>query len=252
MRADRTRPTHDPIRMGIIDAHLSRVLRLTMSLMSRLCLDRTPRKLLPPHVEEMAVMKAAVWEPGQTLRIAFRGGRVRDRVAVMKAANTWMEHANLKIVQVVRGPAELRFAFELGHGSWSYVGRECLEIPPDQPTGNMGWPDDPGRDLHELGHALGCIHEHQSPAEAIPWNKPAVYAFYGGPPNNWSKQEVDQQVFAKYDGTTISNSVWDKHSVMEYPIPTELVTDPAFSVGWNQVLSPTDIAFISNLYPRSA
>ena len=42
--------------------------------------------------------------------------------------------------------------------------------------------------IHEFGHALGCIHEHQSPAADIPWDKEAVYRYYMGPPNNWSKR----------------------------------------------------------------
>ncbi len=47
----------------------------------------------------------------------------------------------------------------------------------------MGWlePDTPNDEyrrvvLHEFGHALGGIHEHQSPASGvIPWDKPKVY-----------------------------------------------------------------------------
>jgi hypothetical protein len=35
---------------------------------------------------------------------------------------------------------------------------------------------------------------------------------------------------------------------MEYPIPKELTTG-GFEVGWNKVLSATDIAFMGALYP---
>lgn len=218
----------------------------------RCCLDRPrpiPFPTLPPGVEEMAAEKAGLWTPGQTLRIAFRGGLRAQRNAVMVAASVWMTYANIKIVQVLSGPSELRCSFDPG-GSWSLVGRDCLLVPPTEPTLNMGWPDDPGRDLHELGHALGLIHEHQSPAASIPWNKGAVYALYGAPPNEWSPAEVDQQVFARYDATTITNTAWDKHSIMEYPIPPALVTDPSFAVEWNEQLSPMDLAFIRALYPR--
>lgn len=198
----------------------------------------------------MAAERPELWSPGQTLHIAFHGGLRSQRLAVMRAASIWMEHANIRFVQVLSRPCELRCSFEMG-GSWSLVGRDALLVDPESPTLNMGWPDDPARDLHELGHALGLIHEHQSPAGAIPWAREAVYAFYGGQPNFWSRAEVDQQVFARYDSGAITNTVWDRRSIMEYPIPANLVTDPTYAVGWNQQLSPMDIRFIGALYPHA-
>jgi hypothetical protein len=38
--------------------------------------------------------------------------------------------------------------------------------------------------IHEFGHALGLIHEHQNPSGGIQWNKPVVCRYYEGPPNN--------------------------------------------------------------------
>lgn len=208
-----------------------------------------PRRPAPPHgVEAAAALTLGLWAPGTTLRIAFSGGRLADRAAVMKAAAIWMEHANIRIVQVASGPAELRFGFDKSLGSWSYVGKECLTIPADRPTGNMGWPDDPGRDLHELGHALGLEHEHET--HYIPWNKSACYAFYGGPPNNWSEQEVDEQVLSQLDPATLTETALDKQSIMLYPCPAALLTDPSFATGWNETLSDTDKAFIARMYPR--
>jgi hypothetical protein len=198
----------------------------------RACVDR-PSFATPPSASEMAAERGHLWEPGRTLRIA---------------AGVWMEHANIRIVQVASGPSDLRCSFAPG-GSWSYVGTAAKSFP-GHATMNMGWPGDFARDLHELGHALGLIHEHQSPVETIPWDVDAVYRYYGGAPNFWSKEEVDQQVFEKYDQAEISNTTWDKQSIMEYPIPRPLVKDPAYAVGWNRSLSAQDIAFIGTLYPR--
>jgi serralysin len=219
----------------------------------RACVPR-PRYLIhaaPPHADRMAAQTAAVWRPGTTLHVAFDSASIRaQRLAVMRAAAVWMEHANVRFVQVANPAptAELRIAFDPG-GSWSYIGRECALVPANEPTGNMGWPDDPGRDLHELGHALGLIHEHQW--GSIPWNREACYAFYGAPPNSWSRQEVDEQVLDRADPATLTTSgKWDKNSIMEYPIPADLVLDPRFATGWNQTLSPIDVAMITRLYPR--
>lgn len=192
-------------------------------------------------------MKANLWPAGQKLRVAFRGGSVADRVDLIQAARVWQEVANVRFEFVNRGEAEIRCAFNPG-GSWSYVGRDCLSIPPHMPTMNFGWPNDFGRDLHELGHALGLVHEHQW--SSIPWNREACYAFYGGPPNGWSRAEVDEQVLDRIPfNALVTTPQWDGKSVMEYPIPPQLVTDPAFSCGWNQVLSPEDMAMIKTLYP---
>lgn len=218
-----------------------------MSEVIRACVPR-PRHAPPPHAQEMALLNAEVWAPGTTLRIAFAWGTRAQRRAVMVAAETWMRYANVRIVQVAAGPAELRCTFESG-GSWSYVGRGALTILPAEPTMNMGWPDDPGRDLHELGHALGCLHEHQW--GAIPWDREACYRYYGGPPNRWSRAEVDQQVLDREPADQlVTTPKWDRSSIMEYPIPRELVTDPAFVAGWNQALSPGDIAMIRRMYPK--
>ena len=48
--------------------------------------------------------------------------------------------------------------------------------------------------VHEFGHALGAIHEHQNPKGGIEWNLPAVYKYFAGPPNFWSKEDVDVNV----------------------------------------------------------
>ncbi len=69
---------------------------------------------------------------------------------------------------------------------------------PAQPTANFGWVTDRTRDteidytiIHEFGHVLGLLHEHQNPHAKIPWNKEAIYKAFEGPPNNWSRETVN-------------------------------------------------------------
>ena len=66
--------------------------------------------------------------------------------------------------------------------------------------------------------------------------------------NNWSKAEVDTNLLQKYSQDQTQFTAWDPTSIMEYPIPKELTTG-GFEVGWNKVLSETDIAFMGALYP---
>jgi len=166
----------------------------------------------------------------------------------MAAAAEWMKYANIEIIQVTSGPSEIRCSFDPG-GSWSYIGTEILSVPPDQPTINFGWGPDMPTCLHELGHTLGLIHEHQNPLARIPWNKSAVLAYYAGPPNNWPYQQTVDNVLTVDNPALLTNGGFDKYSIMEYPIPAELVTDPSFAVGWNTELSAGDKALIAAIYP---
>lgn len=173
-------------------------------------------------------------------------GTLAQRTALQKAMATWANYANVKFKQVYSGDCEARWAFVPG-GSWSYLGRQCLRIPATEPTGNIGWPDDPGRDLHELGHLLGLLHGHQ--VDPISWIPEACYAYYGGPPNDWSRREVDEQVLFRYASSQVLAGPPDPRSIMRYPVPAELVSDPRDANGWNQALTAGDIAMIRQLFP---
>jgi hypothetical protein len=104
--------------------------------------------------------------------------------------------------------------------------------------------------VHEFGHALGCIHEHQNPNTNIPWDKDAVYKYYQGPPNNWTKSQVDINLFTRYSADITNATQFDRESIMLYPIPNEF-TIGDFEVGWNTMLSALDKEHIGKLYPMA-
>ncbi|CAM5480361.1 hypothetical protein SHIRM173S_02410 [Streptomyces hirsutus] len=74
--------------------------------------------------------------------------------------------------------AELRIGFQSGGGSWSVVGKEALLAGLHQRTVNFGWdltePGERGTALHQIGHALGMLHEHQSPCAGLHWDDEAA------------------------------------------------------------------------------
>jgi hypothetical protein len=105
--------------------------------------------------------------------------------------------------------------------------------------------------VHEFGHALGCIHEHQSPSEHLKWNKTAVYKAFSGPPNFWSKEEIDFNVLQKYSRKGMTYSIFDPESIMLYQFDGSLFTDHK-GTPLNTHLSKLDKQMITRMYPKTA
>ena len=206
---------------------------------------------------EAALLLETKWKPGSEITVRFMQGAPELKRRVRAVAQEWTgeKMANLKLKFVDAGPAEIRVAFMPGNGSWSYLGAQCRGIPADQPTMNYGWltstsPDDELRRvvLHEFGHALGLIHEHQNPNEPIKWNRTAVIADLSGPPNNWDTARIEHNIFKRYDPNAVSATPVDKESIMMYAIPKAWTLD-GFSADLNPAVSPTDVEFIRGAYP---
>jgi hypothetical protein len=150
--------------------------------------------------------------------------------------------------------ALIRISFIVNAGSWSAVGTTCREVESNKPTMNFGWLNPSSTPveirrvvLHEFGHALGLVHEHQNPAGGIQWNKEQVYKELSGPPNNWDRATIDQNVFMPLESGETIYTTFDPSSIMVYPIPARWTLD-GFSVGLNDDLSDTDRAFIRQEY----
>lgn len=211
---------------------------------------RTKRERL-----RLALETKRMWSNGRTLRIGFLDGTASTRARVAALATEWTKHAKLtfEFVDDV-STAEVRVAFEPG-GSWSLVGTEALTAAVDEPTMNFGWLSEDEPDawepvvLHEFGHAIGCVHEHSSPAGPIPWDLPAVYRYYRGAPNLWTVDEVKRNILDKYAGDQTRHTAFDPESIMLYAIPKELVTDARYAVEAPRNLSLLDRTFIAACYP---
>jgi hypothetical protein len=210
-----------------------------------------------PTPSELALITGKKWNVGRALRIRFLDGDHGLQTKVANVAQEWNRYANIKLDFGNDPAAEIRISFSPG-GSWSYIGTDALGIGQAEQTMNFGWLTPSSADdevsrvvLHEMGHALGAIHEHQSPAANIPWDREAVYRYYGGPPNNWPRETIDHNIFEHYSGTITNFSAFDRLSIMLYAIPNEL-TIGDFEVGWNRVLSDTDKSFMRGQYPGAA
>jgi hypothetical protein len=222
----------------------------------RVCFDRILRKNLrvgpPPTPIAGSVPKAAferekLWKNGITLKVAILSGTKPQQDLVKLHAPQWSKHGNIKFDFVNNANPDIRITFEENDGAWSYIGTDCATIPKSQPTMNLGWQDE-GVVLHEFGHMIGMIHEHQNPSGGIKWNKPNVYRDLAGSPNFWDKATVDNNMFATYDLDQVNATKVDKLSIMLYEVPTGWTTD-GFSSKANEKLSEQDKIFIGD--PRN-
>ncbi|MDX2046134.1 MAG: M12 family metallopeptidase [Chitinophagaceae bacterium] len=212
-----------------------------------------------------AAVKQSLWphhiEFPLSLGIEFMNGTEFQKRKVQQYVTQWTRATNNKIRFGYRpydgwpGDREIRITFNAGGGSWSYIGSGARYVRGDEATMNFGWinPQEPEESikqviLHEFGHAIGLVHEHQSPDAKIPWDSAKVYEYYRNTQNPpWDKEKVDFNVFRRYDASTTNYSKYDSLSIMHYSIPEEL-TKGDFYVPWNSNLSATDTRFIKDMY----
>jgi len=215
----------------------------------------------PRHdVMRMALVISKKWAPGTVLKCRFLDGSPKMRAKVQKMAHKWEQYEAIKLKFGDDADAQIRISFHADAGSWSGVGTDVLNksyFPANKPTMNFGWLRDDTDDgeyervvVHEFGHALGCIHEHESPKFTRKWNKAAVYKAFGGPPNNWSKADIDSNVLDKYSPKGISATEFDPKSIMLYAFAAELFSDGLGPTNENKTLSSMDKKKIREMYPK--
>ncbi|KAG6916246.1 hypothetical protein DXG01_007743 [Tephrocybe rancida] len=115
--------------------------------------------------------------------------------------------------------AMIRIGFDPDAGTWSTVGMRAVDIPMHEPTMNFAWiRDSPvvstfdrGTILHEWGHALGLVHEHQ---RASPRLLDRIYPYLDST-QHVSIELIKSQVLDVYNNEDVSNhAAFDEKSVM--------------------------------------
>jgi len=227
-----------------------------VSEVQHVCLDVFPDSVIEDDgLAGKALVKAKLWNVGQTIKVKFLGGSNDLQNRVMANARIWEDYANIKFEVVTTGDADIRVDFVQNGSSYSYIGTDASRVNQNEETMNFGWFTDNSSNseikrttLHEFGHALGAIHEHQSPVNEIQWDVDAVYEQYAN--LGWTQDQVESNLFRAYSASAVTNSVYDPESIMHYPIGNNLTLNN-FSVDYNTDLSDLDKEFINISYPFS-
>jgi len=157
-----------------------------------------------PEIQSV-ILVPRLWNPGDTITVAFKGGSNDLRAKIAGAARLWERVAN---VHFDFGPspasgsyrewsesdsdyrAQVRVSFDSGEqgGYWSAVGQESIDRSLRRP--NKASMSLEGLDhelpadwqsiaVHEFGHVLGFEHEHQGPlstcAQEYRWDDEDAY-----------------------------------------------------------------------------
>lgn len=199
----------------------------------------------------------ALWPAGSHVKVAFGDGTPALWMTVQAIASEWSQHANLDFdFAPATGDAshdDIRVTFAQ-EGSWSRIGRQSLEAArAGQPSMCLN-PITHGATptawrrtvLHEFGHALGMLHEHQNPNRTFHFNEQATRALMAK--QGMSAEQIDTNLFATYGSAGAGGKQFDPASIMLYALPPEATVE-GVKMTWNTELSSTDKQVAAALYP---
>jgi hypothetical protein len=170
---------------------------------------------------------------------------------ILQWAAEWSRHCAVLFYHTTQaGNSDIRVDFNEGQGSWSYLGTDASRVPRESFTMNLGSVDR-STVLHEFGHSLGLIHEHQSPFPGgFEWNRDNVIRDLSGPPNYWDMDRIENNMFRRYKRSDLDGSLYDSHSIMHYSFPREWIKGDGYPTGIdrNTELSPRDKEHVRRLY----
>ncbi|RXW12211.1 hypothetical protein EST38_g13645, partial [Candolleomyces aberdarensis] len=239
---------------------------------SRVCVDlsRLPSVAGSNRLDGMrAVLTRAswMWDNGQVLACAFvePAGDAIQQAKVISVAKEWERYANIKLdfESAAENPlnATIRISFDGRLGSWSAVGKDALHRREGQATMNFGFlysqpteamPRERGVILHEFGHAIGYLHEHQSPrrGDKLKLKEEVVIEWFKNtqdPP--WTEEEIRHNFLDVYNRHEVSNySTVDLTSIMMCWMPAQF-NEQEIEIRPNSELSALDKAFAFLNYP---
>jgi hypothetical protein len=251
----------------------------------RSCIEK---HIIPDYLKEKdnqhlaaAFYQSKLWDPNSTIKIKFLDENPNVQRTSENNMSTkngpidplqqyFFDNPNINIIEGVKkivneriqplvslkfqfvdknSDADVRISFDASGGAWSELGTDAKNVAAHKATMNLGW-FDVSTVMHEFGHVLGMIHEHQNPSgQTIDWNDQKVYA-WANETQGWNKDMTDKNILNKYSKTQVNGSSFDPLSIMLYFFPGDL-TNNGIGTNQNLRLSGLDMKFINKKYSKS-
>lgn len=173
-------------------------------------------------------------------------------------ANAWSEVAGGNVrFRWVQSGGQVRVSRGRG-GYWSYLGTDIQSVPRNQQTMNLeGFTErTPEAEWtrvvrHEVGHTLGCPHEHLRRA-IVAKIDPQKAIDYFRRTQGWDERTTRANVLTPIEESSLlGTEVTDETSIMAYQLPGAITRDGRPIVGGSD-FSGTDKAFVPRVYPKAA
>lgn len=187
-----------------------------------------------------------IWPAWSELRACFYDGETSLKRFFVDVARKWLNQTSLKVdfgdpkggYRKCDSPPfdknDIRITFNMD-GYWSYIGRESLyaNVIQKGPSLNINTGGASFNRLnqkvleplilHEFGHAIGLMHEHQSPesrcADELDW--PHLYE-YAKKNWGWDEEKARMNFVQYFSSPRLRTTPYDRQSIMHYAVPASM------------------------------